>query len=131
MSSEDDKLDRFLREIMQEVGLESTPSRQYTTQVMLSVAKFDKSVVKKKTSVIVISILVYLALSMVIYLLWQNGFLDVIIGYINNFKSYLPDFISLKNLGFIIGGFLFYLIVVRVVLTVLLMKNKSGGMQYH
>lgn len=131
MTGEEDKLDKFLSEIMTEMGLESPRTRQYTNQVMLRVAKFDKSGVKKKTNVIVITLLIYLALSMVIYLLWQNGFLDVLISYIKDFKSYLPDFISMKSLGFIVGGFLFYLVVVRVALTVLLIRNKNGRMQYH
>jgi len=131
MTSEEDKLDEFLKEIMTDVGIASPPSRRYTSEVMLKVSKLDLSSSKNKKRIVTIGLLVYLMLSMVLYLLWQNGTLDTGLAYVNNLRSYLPEIISFKNLGFIVGGFLFYLIAVRIGLTVLLMRGKNGKMQYH
>lgn len=130
MRSEEDKLDEFLEEILSDVGIATPPSRRYTNEVMLKVSKLDLSSAKNKKRIITVGLLVYLMVSMVLYLLWQNGTLDSIIEYFGTLKGSLPEIISFQNLGFIVGGFLFYLIAVRIGLTVLLMRGKNGGIQY-
>lgn len=131
MSNEDEKLDKFLKTIIGEVETDTLPDGgKFTNQVMLQIASLDKSGQKAKSTAIGLGILMYTALGIFIYLFLNSSFAISIKMYLEELVTYLPFDISLQRLGLIVGGFIFYLVLVRIVLAVLMLRQKQARIQY-
>lgn len=130
MSNEEEKLDKFLRNIIADVEVK-TPSIDYTKQVMLKVAAIDKSSQKVKVTVISLGVLIYMGLATLIYYFFQSSLADSVKEYFVELSDNLPAALSLQNLTLIVGGFALYLIIVRLVLAVVVLRQKQARVQYY
>ncbi len=130
MSSEEEKLDKFLKDIMSEVGLES-PSNDYTKKVMLNVASLDQSSQKAKVTVILLGVLLYVTIATLAYVFFQSPLAGEVKQYILELGNRIPGPFSLQNISLIVGGFAFYLIVVKLVLAIMVLRQKQASVQYY
>ena len=130
MSKEEEKLDIFLKNLIQEEGLESPPSDDYINEVMLKIALDKNKGWLSKKMVIILGVLVYAILGVSIYFFSQGNWIPEINPDFNlDFSEWINTitaFISLKKLGFIAVGLVFYLLVVRSILVLFFMQKRQS-----
>jgi len=130
MSKEEDKLDKFLKDIITDSGFETPPSDDYTQKVMLKVAALPVSQFRKvrfsnQLAIALIGVEVWAMLGIAAYFLWQIGWIGDVIVLVSNLLDSLFDIFSMKTISIIIIGLILHTIIFRGLLAIYLLKKKS------
>lgn len=127
MSKEEDKLDKFLKDIITDSGFETPPSDDYTQKVMLKVAALPVSQVRfsNQLAIALIGVEVWAMLGIVAYFLWQTGWIGNVIVLVSNLRDSLFDIFSMKTISIIIIGLILHTIIFRGLLAIYLLKKKA------
>ena len=130
MSKEEDKLDKFLKDIITDSGFETPPSDDYTQKVMLKitalpVSQFRKVRFSNQLAITLIGVEVWAMLGIAAYFLWQIGWIGNVIVLVSNLMDSLFDIFSMKTISIIIIGLILHTIIFRGLLAIYLLKKKS------
>ena len=130
MSKEEDKLDKFLKDIITDSGFETPPSDDYTQKVMLKitalpVSQFRKVRFSNQLAITLIGVEVWAMLGIAAYFLWQIGWIGNVMVLVSNLWVSLFDIFSMKTISIIIIGLILHTIIFRGLLAIYLLKKKS------
>ncbi len=130
MSKEEDKLNKFLKDIITDSGFETPPSDDYTQKVMLKVtalpvSQFRKVRFSNQLAITLIGVEVWAMLGIAAYFLWQTGWIGNVMVLVSNLMDSLFDIFSMKTISIIIIGLILHTIIFRGLLAIYLLKKKS------
>ncbi len=130
MSKEEDKLDKFLRDIITDSGFETPPSDDYTRRVMLEAAVIQDSQTRKarfsnQLAIGSIGIVMWAFFGIAVYFLWQMEWIGNVMVFISNLLEPVFDIFSMTTIRIIIIGSILHTIISRSLLAMYFMKKES------